>query len=160
MPASLNLVAGGRMKIGFSLEPIGHVRNEVHDVRFKSWKDLVSRLVIRDRYAEALEGLEEFSHVFVISRLHLPGKVLLRRHPRDRQDLPEIGVFATRSQLRPNRLGLHLVQLLGREEHELIVMGLDAVDSTPLIDIKPYIPQQDAITNARVPEWVKKLHER
>ena len=107
----------------------------------------------------ALDGLEEFSHLFVISRLHLPGKLLLKRHPRDRQDLPVVGIFATRSQMRPNRLGLHLVQLVERKEKELLVAGLDAVDGTPLIDIKPYIPQQDAVTSARVPGWVHKLHE-
>ena len=146
------------MKTGFNLDPVGHVKNDVHDVSFKGWRQLVSRLIIKDRYSEALEGLEEFSHLFVISRFHLPGKVLLKRHPRDRQDLPVVGIFATRSQMRPNRLGLHLVRLLGREKNELVVAGLDAVDSTPLIDIKPYIPQQDVITDAKVPVWVEKLN--
>ncbi len=146
--------------MGLILEPIGHVKNDVHDIGFNGWKDLVSRLVIKDRYVEALEGLEEFSHLFVVSRLHLPGKLLLKRHPRNRQDLPEVGIFATRSQMRPNRLGLHLVRLLGREKNELVVAGLDAVDNTPLIDIKPYIPQQDVITNTRVPVWVDKLNVR
>lgn len=147
------------MKMGLILEPIGHVKNDVHDIRFNGWRELISRLVIKRRYVDALEGLEEFSHLFVVSRLHLPGKLLLKRHPRNRQDLPEVGIFATRSQMRPNRLGLHLVRLLGREKNELVVVGLDAVDSTPLIDIKPYIPQQDAVTSARVPGWVRKLHE-
>jgi hypothetical protein len=55
--------------------------------------------------------------------------------------------------------GLHLARLLEREENELVVTGLDAVDGTPIIDIKPYIPQQDIITNAKVPSWVDKLNE-
>jgi tRNA (adenine37-N6)-methyltransferase len=148
------------MKEDFNLSPIGCVKNDVHDIRFDGWKNLVSRLVINERYAEALEGLEEFSHLFVICRLHLPGKLLLKRHPRDRQDLPVVGIFATRSQLRPNRLGLHLVRLLEKRENELLVAGLDAVDGTPLIDIKPYIPQQDVVMHAKVPPWVDKLHER
>jgi tRNA-Thr(GGU) m(6)t(6)A37 methyltransferase TsaA len=148
------------MKVDFNLSPIGYVKNDVHDIRFDGWKNLVSRLVIDGGYVEALEGLEEFSHLLVISLLHLPGKLLLKRHPRDRQDLPVKGIFATRSQLRPNRLGLHLVRLLERKENELLVAGLDAVNGTPLIDIKPYIPQQDAVTNAVVPGWVHKLHER
>ncbi|HUJ88598.1 MAG TPA: tRNA (N6-threonylcarbamoyladenosine(37)-N6)-methyltransferase TrmO [Syntrophorhabdales bacterium] len=146
------------MTIGLNLNPIGYVKNHVHDVGFRGWKKLVSRLVIDDTYVEALDGLEEFSHLFVISRLHLPGKLLLKRHPRDRKDLPMVGVFATRSQMRPNPLGLHLVQLLEKREKELLVQGLDAVDGTPLIDIKPYIPEQDAVTTARVPGWVHKLH--
>ena len=103
------------MKMGFGLNPIGYVKNNVNDVRFDDWKNLVSRLVIDERYAEALEGLEEFSHLFVICRLHLPGKVLLKRHPRDRQDLPVVGIFATRSQLRPNRLGLHTRAVVGKK---------------------------------------------
>ncbi|MCG6534733.1 MAG: tRNA (N6-threonylcarbamoyladenosine(37)-N6)-methyltransferase TrmO [Syntrophales bacterium LBB04] len=148
------------MEQGFNISPIGYVKNDVHDVKSDGWKSLVSRLVIDDRYAEALEGLEEFSHLFAISWLHLPGNVLLKRHPRDRQDLPLVGIFATRSQLRPNRLGLHIVRLWERKENELLVVGLDAVDGTPLIDIKPYIPHQDAVMNARVPLWVNKLHDK
>jgi tRNA-Thr(GGU) m(6)t(6)A37 methyltransferase TsaA len=148
------------MEDSFSISPIGYVKNDMHDVRFGDWKNLVSRLVIDERYVTALEGLEEFSHLFVICRLHLPGNVLLKRHPRDRQDLPLVGIFATRSQLRPNRLGLHVVRLLKRKENELLVAGLDAVDGTPVVDIKPYIPPQDVVMNARVPGWVDKLHER
>jgi len=143
----------------FVIRPIGHVKNDVEDIGFNDWKALVSRLVIDEPYAEALDGIEEFTHLFVICWLHLPGKLLLKRHPRDRQDLPVVGIFATRSQLRPNRLGLHLVRLLGRKGNELLVKGLDAINGTPLIDIKPYIPQRDTATNAAVPEWVDKLDE-
>ena len=147
------------MTIAFELEPIGYVKNDVQDVRFKDWKNLLSCLVIDSRYAKALDGLEEFSHLLVITRLHLPGRVLLKRHPRNRQDLPVVGVFATRSQMRPNRLGLHIVRLLERKKEELLVQGLDTVNGTPLIDIKPYIPEQDAVTCATVPAWVHKLHD-
>ena len=147
------------MTIGFELEPIGYVKNDVQDVRFRDWKNLVSYLVIDRRYAKALDGLEEFSHLLVISRLHLPGRVLLKRHPRNRQDLPVVGVFATCSQMRPNLLGLHVVRLLERQKKELLVQGLDTVNGTPLIDIKPYIPEQDAVTSATVPAWVHKLHD-
>jgi len=69
-----------------------------------------------------------------------------------------VGIFATRSHLRPNRLGLHLVRLLERRKSELLVVGLDAVDGTLLIDIKPFIPQQDMVMDAIVPRWVDKLH--
>ena len=149
-----------KTKTSLSISPIGYVKNDVRDIKFHNWKHLISRLVIKDRYVEALKGLEEFSHLFLISRLHLPGKVLLKRHPRDRQDLPEVGIFATRSQMRPNRLGLHLVQLLTRERNELVVVGLDAVDGTPLLDIKPYIPEQDVVAAATVPDWVRKLNPK
>jgi tRNA (adenine37-N6)-methyltransferase len=155
----VELREGGRMKVGFKVNPIGYVKNGIHDIRFDGWKNLISRLVIDDRYVEALEGVEKFSHLFVICWLHLPGKLLLQRHPRDRQNLPVVGIFATRSQLRPNRLGLRVVRLLERKQNDLLVAGLDVVDGTPLIDIKPYIPQQDVVMNAKVPRWVDKLHE-
>ena len=144
---------------GFIISPIGHVRNDAQDIRFDDWKNLVSRLVIDERYVGALDGIEEFSHLLVVSRLHLPGRLLLKRHPRDRQDLPVVGIFATRSQVRPNRLGLHLVRLLERKGNVLLVKGLDVVDGTPLVDIKPYIPKLDIETNAAVPEWVNRLDE-
>jgi tRNA (adenine37-N6)-methyltransferase len=144
----------------FAVRPIGYAANEVTDQGFKQWEAIVSRLIVNDEYAEALHGIEQFSHLFVVSRLHLPGTVLLRRHPRDREDLPVVGIFSTRSQLRPNRLGLHLVRLLGREGNELLVQGLDVVNGTPLVDIKPYIPNLDIVGNAVVPEWVNRLDER
>jgi tRNA-Thr(GGU) m(6)t(6)A37 methyltransferase TsaA len=143
----------------FIIRPIGHVENGAQDIGFKQWKTLSSRLVIDEAYVQALDGVEQFSHLFVVCRLHLPGKLLLKRHPRDRQDLPVVGIFATRSQLRPNGLGLHLVKLVEKNESELVVEGLDAVDGTPIIDIKPYIPRHDVATNAAVPDWVHKLDE-
>jgi tRNA (adenine37-N6)-methyltransferase len=143
----------------FTISPIGHVRNDVQDIRFDDWKNLVSRLVIDEGYVEGLDGIERFSHLLVICRLHLPGNLLLKRHPRDRRDLPVVGIFATRSQVRPNRLGLHLVRLLERKGNDLLVKGLDAVNGTPLVDIKPYIPKLDMATNAAAPEWVYKLDE-
>jgi tRNA (adenine37-N6)-methyltransferase len=144
----------------FIVKPIGHVENGVQDIRFDDWTSLFSRLVIDQAYVEALDGLEEFSHLLVICRLHLPGKVLLKRHPRDRGDLPLVGIFATRSQLRPNRLGLHLVRLVEKRGKELVVQGLDVIDGTPVLDIKPYIPRQDVAANAVVPEWTNRLVDR
>jgi tRNA (adenine37-N6)-methyltransferase len=141
----------------FIVKPIGYVVNGVHDIRFDSWKTLSSRIIVDETYGDALDGIEEFSHILLVCRLHLPGKVLLKRHPRDRGDLPLVGIFATRSQMRPNRLGLHLVRLIERKGNELVVKGLDVVDGTPVIDIKPYLPRQDAAPDAVVPEWTKKL---
>jgi tRNA (adenine37-N6)-methyltransferase len=141
----------------FIIEPIGYVENGIEDTRFATWKTLSSRIVIDQTYAEALDGIEQFSHLLVICLLHLPGKILLKRHPRDREDLPVVGIFATRSQLRPNRLGLHLVRLVEKRGKELVVEGLDVIDGTPIIDIKPYLPRQDVVPDAIVPEWTNKL---
>ena len=142
-----------------NLKPIGYVENDALDPGRRDWDSLVSRLVINDAYARALRGLEEFSHLLVIYWFHLPGTLLLRRHPRGRKDLPIVGLFATRTQFRPNPLGVRVVRLLRIEGTTLVVKGLDAVNQTPLIDIKPYMPERDRVSRAKVPAWVRKLNE-
>ena len=80
----------------------------------------------------------------------LPCKV----HPRGQQELPLVGRFATRSPTRPNPIGKTTVKLLERRGNILKVTGLDAIDGTPVIDIKPYIPGYDSVLDTRVPPWV------
>jgi tRNA (adenine37-N6)-methyltransferase len=148
------------MKAPLRLKPIGYVENSVLDTRWHDWGNLVSRLVIDDVYVKALHGLEGFSHLLVIFWLHLPGNFLLRRHPKGRGDIPLVGIFATRTQFRPNPLGLQVVKLLKVEGSTLTVKGLDAVNGTPLIDLKPYIPRRDRVSRVRVPPWVRRLDEK
>jgi len=76
----------------------------------------------------------------------------LKIHPRGRIDLEKVGVFATRTRSRPNRIGLAVVKLLERRGNSLKVQALDALDGTPVLDIKPYDPI-DAQKNIRVPKW-------
>jgi tRNA-Thr(GGU) m(6)t(6)A37 methyltransferase TsaA len=83
-------------------------------------------------------------------------KKALKVHPRGRMDLPLVGLFATRTPLRPNPVGLALVELLKRRENVLVVQGLDAFDGTPVLDLKPY-DNWDAVVNIRIPEWRRKL---
>ena len=83
---------------------------------------------------------------------------ILKTHPRGRIDLPLLGVFATRSPLRPNPIGLTIVELLGRKGTVLTIRGLDAFDGTPVIDVKPY-NHWDIIEDAKVPEWWLKLEK-
>ena len=78
-----------------------------------------------------------------------------RIHPRGDPQYPLQGVLATRSQRRPNAIGVAVVPLLRRRRNVLRVRGLDAIDGTPLLDIKPYIPHYDSVADARVPDWVK-----
>lgn len=141
----------------YTLYSIGEVKNGVTDIAFKGWSDLISQIIVDDEYTQALDGLEEFSHLFIIYWFHQPGEILLKRHPRDRLDLPLTGLFATRTQYRPNRIALTAVRLLARNGNELKVAGLDAIDGTPVIDIKPYIPRLDIVAEAKVPVWVDKL---
>jgi len=143
------------------VKPIGHVKrsSKQEDVRDKS---LISEIVLRKGLTKALDGIEGFSHMFVVFYMHQVRKEamkMLKVHPRGRTDLPLLGVFATRTAFRPNPIGLTLVELLKREENVLIVRGLDAFDDTPVLDIKPY-DHQDMATDVRVPKWRKKLEEK
>jgi len=138
------------------MKPIGYVRraSKEEDVRDRS---LSSRIVMRKDLVEALEGIEDFSHVFVVFYMHQVSekeKRALKVHPRGRTDLPLFGVFATRTGFRPNPIGLTLVELLERKNNVLVVRGLDAFDDTPVLDLKP-ADSRDMVTNPRVPQWLR-----
>ena len=78
----------------------------------------------------------------------------MKVHPRRKQSLPLVGVFATRSPARPNPIGMATVKLLECHDNVLKVIGLDAVDGTPVLDIKPYIPGYDSPNEAKTPDWI------
>ena len=140
------------------LKSIGYVRRASKQENVKD-RSLVSEITIRKGLTKALEGIEEFSHVCVLFYMHqvsAKDKKALKVHPRGRMDLPLVGLFATRTPLRPNPVGLALVELLKRRENVLVVRGLDAFDGTPVLDLKPY-DNWDAVVNIRIPEWRKKL---
>lgn len=140
------------------LRPIGVVQNEFVDKVPPGWESAVQRLVIAEEWVEALEGIEEFSHLWVLFWLHgIRGPIKRRVHPEDRQYLPEVGIFATRTPWRPNPIGLQAVELLGREGNVLIIRGLDALNGSPIVDIKPYLPRGDAMPEAHVPAWLHRL---
>lgn len=121
----------------------------------------MSRIEIDPALTEALDNLDEFSHIIVLywmDRLAaepLPMKV----HPRHDPERPLVGLFATRSPKRPNPIGETTVKLLKREGNVLAVSGLDAFDGTPVIDIKPYLPGHDSAADARTPPWLKSHSE-
>lgn len=139
------------------IRPIGWVRNAVTDPRPSGWETVESELHVLPEFAQGLKGLEEFSHIIVLFWLHLVPQELRaagQLHPGGRTDLPLVGTFATRTQLRPNPLGMAVVPLLGVERAVLRVRGLDAIDGTPLLDLKPHLPPYDAPEQARMPSWV------
>ncbi len=142
-----------------TLKPIGIVRSEVKEtppLDSRDWGKIVSEVVIEPGLAEALDGIEEFSHIVVLYWMHkiASGKVPLKTHPMGDRELPLTGLFATRTPHRPNRIGKTTVRLLQRQGNILRVKGLDALDGSPVIDIKPYIPKDD-LQDARVPRWIK-----
>ena len=119
------------------------------------WDNVVSRIEIEPRLSEALDNLDEFSHIIVLYWMDklaaepLPMKVRPRRDPAH----PLVGLFASRSPHRPNPIGKATARLLGREKNVLTVSGLDAINGTPVIDIKPYLPGYDSAIDARTPLW-------
>ena len=140
--------------------PIGYVDNEISPGQDVRWEEIDSRLVIEEKFSEALEGIEGFSHLFVIFWLHAKeGEPPLKVHPEQREDMPLVGVLATRAPMRPNPIGLTAVQLLKRRGNVLLVKGLDAYHGTPILDLKPYLPRGDSIPEARVPGWIERLWE-
>jgi tRNA-Thr(GGU) m(6)t(6)A37 methyltransferase TsaA len=140
--------------------PIGYIKtsavgNEVNE------NSTISQIIINPQLVEALFGIENFSHIFVLFYFdRLPGEkdLTLKIHPKCRADLPLTGLFGTRTMLRPNPIGLTIVELLKVEGNILTVKGLDAFDGTRVLDIKPYDPW-DIAKNARAPSWWKKLYE-
>ncbi len=136
-----------------SLRPIGRVLNKVEKSSEKvDWSQVVSTLEINPELEEGLEGIEEFHHIIVVFWFHLVEEVCLKVHPRGDRSKPLRGVFSTRAPVRPNRIGVTVVELLRREGNCLVVKGLDAYNGTPILDIKPYFPEGE---DDERPSWVK-----
>jgi tRNA-Thr(GGU) m(6)t(6)A37 methyltransferase TsaA len=128
----------------------------------EGWGEVVSRIVLRPELADGLRGIEEFSHAVIIFLMHRhtfdPAADLTRR-PRGRDDMPLLGAFAQRAKHRPNPIGITPVAILSVDGPILTVRGLDAIDGTPVLDIKPYVPAFDRVESAHVPAWIERLME-
>ncbi len=136
--------------------PIGTVHNEmVESHRDTPWTQIESEIVIDERWREGLDGLDQFSHIWVIFTFHRVSRdVSPRVHPMRAEWLPLVGVFASRSPSRPNPIGISAVQLLSVNGTTLRVRGLEAFDGTPVLDLKPYLERGDSKTNTHAAEWV------
>lgn len=145
-----------------TLHPIGHVKNGVREpLKRPDWQlDTVSELIVDKKWEEGLEGLEGFSHIIVLFWFDRIAEtdVALKVHPMHRNDLPLTGLFATRAPNRPNRIGETVVSLMGRSGNVLMVRGLDAIDGTPILDIKPYLRSGDLVSDATEPPWTREGH--
>jgi tRNA-Thr(GGU) m(6)t(6)A37 methyltransferase TsaA len=140
-----------------NLKAIGVVRSEIKESTRRDCDDLVSEIVIDRSLTEALDNLDEFSHIIVIYWIHRSRRPPPRKvHPRGNPQHALMGVFATRSPSRPNPIGKATVRLLQRRGNVLKVRGLDAIDGSPVLDIKPYIPGYDSVDDARAPSWMVK----
>ena len=143
-----------------ALKPIGFVKTKAVGKEVRD-KGNVSEIVFSEGLAEALDGIEDFSHLFVIFWMHEISEEerrTMKVRPRGRRDMPLLGAFATRTPHRPNPIGLTVVELLEVEGNVVTVRGLDAFDGTPVLDIKPF-DYWDVAEDARVPEWWMKLEK-
>jgi len=118
-----------------------------------------AKVKIFPEFCEGLKDVEEYSHLIVLYWIHLRDTVENRRtllvYPKRHAVNKLTGVFACRSPSRPNPIGLCVVELVRKEDCTLTVKGLDALEDSPIIDIKPYIPMLDAFPKARTPEWAR-----
>ena len=142
----------------FTVSSIGTVKCAVTEMSQGGWAKIDSEIHLNPELTGGLQGLEGFSHILVVFCLDRalgfdPAKQLLRK-PRGRDDLQEIGVFAQRTKYRPNPIGITAVELLGIKGNVLRVRGLDALDGTPVLDIKPYMPPFDCMDDVKMPSWV------
>jgi tRNA (adenine37-N6)-methyltransferase len=144
------------------VEPIGTVRSPRTAATDDHWGEVVATVNLDGRRfgPEALAGLEEFSHVeivYLFDRVSPEQIEFGSRRPRGNPDWPEVGIFAQRAKLRPNRLGVSVCRLLGVEGLALRVVGLDAIDGTPVLDVKPYMEEFGPRHEVRQPAWSHEL---
>jgi tRNA-Thr(GGU) m(6)t(6)A37 methyltransferase TsaA len=145
------------------MSSVGQVRGGRIQPEDDSWDQEVAVIELDPRFApDALAGLEGFSHIEVVfhfDRVQPDAINTSARHPRNRSDWPLVGIFAQRGKARPNRIGVTMCRLLSVEGLKLKVRGLDAVDGTPVLDIKPvmtgFLPRGDIIEPERAKELMK-----
>lgn len=142
------------------LQPIGHVRSVRSEPVDEGWGTVTSDVVIDEVYRDGLLGLEQFSHaviVFWMNGAHYEQARHIRRRPQGREDMPMMGIFAQRAKDRPNPIGVTTVEVLEVQADRIRVRGLDAIDATPVLDVKPYFRCFDAGNETKEPEWVDQL---
>ena len=153
-----NNITFGVIKMVF--EAIGYVKNEYTKI---SEKPEISKIILNEKYEQALDGISEFSHIVVVFAfnkvIEKKENTVLKRHARGREDMPLVGIFSLRTPYRPNPIGITTVKLVSAEKNVLTVKGLDAYDDTPVLDIKPYSEIFDLVKDAKFPQWNRKLSE-
>ena len=131
------------------------------DAALSQGTDLIkSEIIINDEYADCLDGIEDFSHIIVLfwtNKVPNNARQIKKVHPAGLKELPLKGIFATRSPVRPNPICKTTVKLIERKGTTLVVEGLDAIDNTPVVDIKPHLPFYDSPLNVKLADWMYHL---
>ena len=143
------------------LSPIAYVQNSRKTVQDDNWATIKSEIILADYIpSEALDGIEAFSHleiIFYMNQVSEAKAIARSRHPRNNLNLPKLGTYAQRNKSRPNKLGLTTACLLKKEDRKLIVSHLDAIDNTPILDIKPVMKAFEPKGEIIEPSWVKEI---
>ena len=139
------------------IKPLGNAKNGVAKPMLPGWKNVVTEIIIDKKYAKGLDGIEEYSHVIIVYWMDKEAECHLKHHPQNKEDIPFVGIFACRCPQRPNRIAISTVELVKRLGNIITVKGLDIVNGTPILDIKPYTPQYDEVEKPKVPDWISKL---
>lgn len=142
------------------LTPIGEVKNDVDSLNRSDTCAGISEIIVYEQFVQALTGIEGFSDIIIIywmDKLQPFERSIMKVHPQGRKEMPLVGVFACRSPARPNPIGITRVKLIEKHDNILKVTGLDAVNRSPVIDIKPHIPRTDLSGDVIVPDWIDRL---
>lgn len=165
-----------------TIKPVGFIRNELktpslkatgEDIELKQGlqqtaieakyiRSLVSKLVINPELNGILDGLEDFSHALVLYWPHLlppHGRSLTKVHPIGQKRFPLVGIFSTCSPARPNPILVTTVRIIEKKENILKVQGLEAVDGSPIIDIKPYTMTYCSAKDVKVSDWMDQIQQ-
>jgi tRNA-Thr(GGU) m(6)t(6)A37 methyltransferase TsaA len=149
--------------IEVQLKPVGFISSPVTEQTDENWGEVISRVFLQPEYIGALSGLEDFSHAIIITYLHqakYEKEKHLQRRPRGLESMPKVGIFSQRAKDRPNAIGVTTVKIITVGSDFIEVQGLDAINGTPVLDVKPYYPQYDKIDSPKTPEWVGRLMEK
>ncbi|MBN2733616.1 MAG: tRNA (N6-threonylcarbamoyladenosine(37)-N6)-methyltransferase TrmO [Methanomicrobiaceae archaeon] len=162
------------------IKPIGIIRNSISDPAlvadekglrqnrdkkavqkgFHETEEEVSEIILREELKDLLSGIEEYSHLIILYWGHgISGdaRTLKKVHPMGDESFPLTGLFCTCSPARPNPILMTVVELIERNNNILKVKGLDAIDKSPVVDIKPYVSEFFPRNDVSIPEWMRKI---
>jgi tRNA-Thr(GGU) m(6)t(6)A37 methyltransferase TsaA len=140
------------------LQPVAWVSNSRKEISDDYWGSVISEIGLAPALPdECFDGISSFSHLEIIFLFDQVEEVLYSGRPREDPEHPRLGIFAQRKKNRPNRIGLTTVKLIKHEGRKLTVAGLDAIDGTPVLDIKPVFEQFRPTEKIIQPPWVDKL---
>ncbi|MDF2066494.1 SAM-dependent methyltransferase [Bacillus sp. Cr_A10] len=148
----------------YTIEPIAFVNNNRLDIEDDNWESIISTIELTENMTESsLAGINEFSHLEIIFYFDKVSDDKIQyeaRHPRNNKEYPKVGIFAQRGKNRPNKLGVTIVELVEHKQRKLIVEGLDAINGTPIIDIKPVMKEFLPKGEVKQPEWSVSLMDK